>query len=667
MNFKQLVLMNLQALTNFPYIEKDFDAVTDYELLCLVVDHLNEVIKNSNKQNTVIQNLYNAFVALKDYVDNYFDNLDVQEEIDNKLDKMAASGELSDIIAQYLKVASVLAFDTKASLKSADNLVNGSITRTLGESSYNDGKGSYYKIRTITSGDVVDDNNILALANFPTLIAKKIIDYDSNDPTNPCYYGADPTGTVDSASAINECIIANKGGSIKFTPGKYIVNSSINTPYFSEEQVNIDFSGSTLYTDEELDYVIGVGYYNYDDSVHSNHNVYTAGNYNTCAILQNFIINAPQSEVGIITRQYYYYPRFDNFSILNCNVGMQIGHINNGGESQDASITNGFIQCYDYKESSNIGIILNGHDSKIQNCRIYNGQIGILINGNANYIINSHIYLYGHLNERSTQEFATAFANTIGIKLNGNSNLFNSVYVDSYKIGFKSITNTIDDEFINCQYNSNVTGVQKICFDYHENTASSISRLNISNGNFNMANPGNDENIGLYLTATVLNNFNSLDNIMIKNNHTSWLNHDILSIKENGYQPFNYGTNVTFGNYYKIGYIPVITRRNCYVCLNGVDKLAIAKVYMNDNGISNVARIVGSSGSHNGIGFKNVEFNGVKYVEISASNQGASTFGASIEKDMTGFNIPFIPVMEAKSKYNITNYETTPDYSIDFS
>ena len=180
MNFKQLVLMNLQTLTNFPYIEKDFDAVTDYQLLCLVIDHLNEVIKNSNEQNTVIQNLYNAFVTLKDYVDNYFDNLDIQKEIDNKLDEMAASGELADIIAQYLKVASVLAYDTRASLKSADNLVNGSITRTLGETTYNDGKGSYYKIRTITSSDVIDDNNILALANFPTLIAEKIIDYRMN-------------------------------------------------------------------------------------------------------------------------------------------------------------------------------------------------------------------------------------------------------------------------------------------------------------------------------------------------------------------------------------------------------------------------------------------------------------------------------------------------------
>lgn len=96
--FKKVCLMHLQQLTNFPYIEKDFDAVTDYELLCLVVDHLNEVIKNSNEQNTAIQNLYNAFVALKDYVDNYFENLDVQEEIDSKLDEMAKDGTLAKII-----------------------------------------------------------------------------------------------------------------------------------------------------------------------------------------------------------------------------------------------------------------------------------------------------------------------------------------------------------------------------------------------------------------------------------------------------------------------------------------------------------------------------------------------------------------------------------------
>ena len=166
--------INTWGVNNFPFLENDFDQLTNYGMMMKLMKALNDNITNQNLVEEDMTKLYEAFTELQTYIDNYFDNLDVQEEIDNKLDEMAESGELADIIAQYLEVASVLAFDTKASLKSADNLVNGSITRTLGESTYNDGKGSYYKIRTITSGDVVDDNNILALVNYPTLIAEKI-------------------------------------------------------------------------------------------------------------------------------------------------------------------------------------------------------------------------------------------------------------------------------------------------------------------------------------------------------------------------------------------------------------------------------------------------------------------------------------------------------------
>lgn len=175
-----LYQINTWGVNNFPFLENDFDQLTNYGMMMKLMKALNDNITNQNLVEEDMTKLYEAFTELQTYIDNYFDNLDVQEEIDNKLDEMAKSGELSDIIAQYLRVASVLAFDTKASLKSADNLVNGSITRTLGESSYNDGKGSYYKIRTVTSGDVIDDNNILALANFPTLIAEKIADYRMN-------------------------------------------------------------------------------------------------------------------------------------------------------------------------------------------------------------------------------------------------------------------------------------------------------------------------------------------------------------------------------------------------------------------------------------------------------------------------------------------------------
>ena len=112
------------------------------------------------------------FVELKNYVESYFENLDVQDEIDNKLEEMKESGELADIISQYLEMQSLICFNDKTTMKQAENLVDGSSVITLGTESYNDGKTRYYKIRTLTSGDVIDDVNIIALANYPTLIAE---------------------------------------------------------------------------------------------------------------------------------------------------------------------------------------------------------------------------------------------------------------------------------------------------------------------------------------------------------------------------------------------------------------------------------------------------------------------------------------------------------------
>lgn len=156
-------------------------SMTYLEQVTWLCNYLEKTVIPALNQNAqAVKELQELYELLRTYVNEYFDNLDIQTEVNNKLDEMAESGELAEIIAQYLEVSSVLGFDTKATLKSADNLVNGSITRTLGESTYNDGKGSYYKIRTVTTGDTIDDNNILALANFPTLIAEKIIDYRMN-------------------------------------------------------------------------------------------------------------------------------------------------------------------------------------------------------------------------------------------------------------------------------------------------------------------------------------------------------------------------------------------------------------------------------------------------------------------------------------------------------
>ena len=133
-----------------------------------------EVIPVVNNNAEAVTELQNLYVQLKDYVDNYFDNLDVQEEINNKLDDMAESGELADIIAEYLQLAGIFAYDTKADMKAAENLDEGSICKTLGNLTYSDGQGAFYRVREALNTDVIDDENIIALHD-PELVAEKIL------------------------------------------------------------------------------------------------------------------------------------------------------------------------------------------------------------------------------------------------------------------------------------------------------------------------------------------------------------------------------------------------------------------------------------------------------------------------------------------------------------
>lgn len=159
--------------TNYIYkaIPLAFDeSMSYYETLAGILALLkNSVIPTINNNADLLK-------ELEDYVNHYFDNLDVQQEINNKLDDMAESGQLTEIIAQYLELAGILAFNTKADLKNAQNLVNGSFTKTYGTTTYNDGYGYFYKIRELLNTDVIDDDNLLALANYPLLVAEKIPD-----------------------------------------------------------------------------------------------------------------------------------------------------------------------------------------------------------------------------------------------------------------------------------------------------------------------------------------------------------------------------------------------------------------------------------------------------------------------------------------------------------
>lgn len=176
-NYKNLTPFKWFVLENFPFIEADFDALTEWQLFCKLGKEINKIINSTNTVGTQVE-------TLTDYVSNYFDNLDVQEEINNKLNEMAQSGQLTEIIAQYLQLAGLLCFNTLNDMKNAENLVNGSFVKTFGTNTYNDGLGNFYKIRNILNTDIVDNVNIIALTNYNNLIAELIPNAYINDINN---------------------------------------------------------------------------------------------------------------------------------------------------------------------------------------------------------------------------------------------------------------------------------------------------------------------------------------------------------------------------------------------------------------------------------------------------------------------------------------------------
>lgn len=100
-DYKNMTPFKWFVLENFPFIENDFDAINNYHLFSKVVEYLNKTIDNMNITGQQMENVTNAMTDLQDYVNDYFENLDVQNEINNKLDEMVADGTLYNIMRPY--------------------------------------------------------------------------------------------------------------------------------------------------------------------------------------------------------------------------------------------------------------------------------------------------------------------------------------------------------------------------------------------------------------------------------------------------------------------------------------------------------------------------------------------------------------------------------------
>lgn len=381
-DYKYLNPFKWFILENFPFIEADFDALTNWQLFCKLGKEMNKIIDNLNSLGIETENLSQAFIDLQNYVNDYFENLDVQEEINTKLDEMAEGGELTELIAQYLQLQGLLCYNNLNELKNANNIAEGSFVKTYGTNQLGDGIMYFYKIRQITNTDVVDNLQIISLANYPTLIAERISNFITNDKTNPIFYGADPTGQIDSSVAINNCILANKGGTINFSQGTYIVNQTINLPYNQTEKVNINGNGAKIINNATLDRLFYVGY----DKGLSGRNDVGFPSY-----IKDLFVDGTNSEttycIDIVLG-------YKDLKIYNCRFysflnGVRIGET--VGSAADVLMND----CLLYGKGSEFdgtGIIANCTDNNINMCRIYGFRKGFIING-ATVVKECHVLL----------------------------------------------------------------------------------------------------------------------------------------------------------------------------------------------------------------------------------------------------------------------------------
>ena len=237
------------------------DSLSYMELLCKVVDYLNKTMHDVDTLHTDVVQLHAAYIQLQQYVNTYFENLDIQPEIDKKLDEMAESGALLNIIKPSV-IDEVNNWLSKHITNPTNPVIDTSLTingaaadaKVVGERLLKDGlayskqfsTSSYYKGTGISSSADVngtsyisfDDYNKGTIGKYPYLIGVTsrftVPIVNPKTDTLDIYYLVDARDArIDGSYSLSLWLsssvdwnIANVcyGGAIDFKPGKISLN-----------------------------------------------------------------------------------------------------------------------------------------------------------------------------------------------------------------------------------------------------------------------------------------------------------------------------------------------------------------------------------------------------------------------------------------------------------
>ena len=410
--------INTWGLNSFPFVESDFDDLTNYAMMMKLMKHFNVLIENQNMVEEDMTALYNAFTELQtylfdefadyknevdgeieqfensittdfnnlqNYVDNFFDN-NFPQMISDKLDEMAQDGTLENLLNDAAHLTKSYNTYTEMMADSA-TFTNGLRLKTLGYYTINDGGASDYYVNNA----VISSNHQIDLQNglYLNLIKK--------DNMNPVQFGCYGDGTHDDTTNLQTAITYCESNNIKLV-------SSGDKIYKITTTLNVD----TLICDFN------------DDVITSDNNI---------------------NLITINSTNYYGELRHIKFDCTNANSGI---YITNGRKKTfnnlifDNISTYGFYYNSGYEillsdshfkangTSGTIGIYANSSDSKFENIIMIDCQTAIVNNG-----LNFYNFIHAWILT------STIVENSIFADLIGNRSYWNQCYSDTYGITFK--------------------------------------------------------------------------------------------------------------------------------------------------------------------------------------------------------------------------------------
>lgn len=345
-NMKYITPIGVQPLINkfcltIGMIPSSYKLALTYEeqLLCIGKFIDETVIPALNNNAEAVTELQILFSDLKNYVENYFDDINIQNEINNKLDEMYENGDFENILNNYLNITKV--FNTTSDLlESEETFVNGQKIKTLGYYNINDGGGADF---------VVSDTEDLTIFQIDLGSLYLNIIQEDNSQINVRKLGVkDDNDNLSLLQAIND---KYSNITIYIPKGNFGLS---NTLYISNENNLLMDNECTLYATAIMDYLVC---YNKDNTQATTFYKFIRGGKLDG---KNLVSEA------ILTMQYYSILYVEDLKIYNfAKYGMKTRKQDN--QQGNGVFGNNLYFRNDTPQSNSLAIYSNGKDGKYSN------------------------------------------------------------------------------------------------------------------------------------------------------------------------------------------------------------------------------------------------------------------------------------------------------------